>query len=428
MVNVRNLVLRAVNRTVYEGAYSNRITDEFCKELTDIRDRAFFTKLYLGTIEKLLLLDIVIEYLTGRKIKKIQRPVSGILRISLYQVLFMDSVPDPVAVSEAQILCDINRLKPAKGFVNGVLRNAVRKKDVLPEEALGEYEGEERLAIEASIPFWMYRYIKESVGEDKIKLLINNLSSKHFLSVRILTGRKSLEEAAKVYEEAGLCPERFSGLPAIRLGKSVPANLIPGIKEGWAYIQDISSIRAVSSMELNPGDDILDICSAPGGKGLYASDLVNPGKVILRDISENKIKIIENNARACGAGNVVIEARDALDFDAELEGKLDGVIADVPCSGLGTIGNKPEIKYRVNKFDIEKLVELQQKILDVAVRYVKPGGKLLFSTCTLSKSENDDNVEWFLKRHDEFSEVKRETLLPDGKGSDGFFYCLFAKR
>lgn len=424
----RELALYALNKTVYDGGFSNRIIDDTCKGIEDSRKRAFFTKLYLSTLENLILLDTVIEYMTNKKTKNIERPVLGILRITLGQVFFMDSVPDHAALSEAQKLCEKLKLHRAKGFVNGVLRNVLRKKDSVIEESLAKYSEKEREARRHSLPLWLYEYLCETVGEKQIKSLLNNFSGEHFLSVRILKSKITMEEAFLKYKEIGLEPEIIEDLPVIRFRRSVPTLVIPGVLEGYAYVQDISSVKAVSALDLKAGEKVLDMCSAPGGKGLFASELVGKdGVVILRDVSDSKTDIIRENAGKFGIGNTTIEVWDALKPDESLFSSMDAVIADVPCSGLGTIGNKCEIKYRINKEDIKILSDIQGKILEVAKEYVKPGGRLLFSTCTISKLENEENTDRFLKNNPNFKKIKEELIFPDGRGSDGFFYTVLKK-
>lgn len=424
----RELALNALDKTLYAGGFSNKIIDETCKEIKDLKGRGFFTKLYLSTLDNLILIDKVIEYMTNKKIKRIERPVLGILRITLGQVFFMDSVPDHAALSEAHKLCEKMKLHRAKGFVNGVLRNVLRNRESVIDDTLCRYEGNEKEAVSYSIPIWLYEYLLETVKEDKIKTLLNNFSGEHFLSVRILTGKITMEKALLEYRKMELEPEIMDDLPVIRFGKNVPSMVIPGLTEGYAYIQDISSVKAVSALGLSMGERVLDLCSAPGGKGLFAAELVGEeGHVILRDVSEKKTRKIIENAKSLGVKNVKIQVWDALNPDEELFSSMDAVIADVPCSGIGTLGNKCEIKYRINKTDIENLADIQGRILDVAKEYLKPGGRLLFSTCTISILENEGNVSRFLAKNPNFKKIKEELIFPDGKGSDGFFYAVFKK-
>lgn len=414
----RSLALSCLLRVLYGGAYSNILVDKVLKnDLKERQSAAFFTKLFMGTLEKIPMLDEIIKNHSNKKLKDIERKVLCILRLSVYQMYFMDSVPDRAAISSSLSLLEEEKLSRAKGFVNGILGSISR--------------GERRVPDMPAMPGWLYDYIIKS-AEDEAAEAAGAYSEEgdHRLCLRINRDKISAEEALSLLDGAGLNYDLNSEAEdAVILARGIGASEIPGLDKGIFYIQDLTSQKAVLAAGISPGDRVMDLCAAPGGKGLYAAFLTGKeGFVSMRDISENKVRLIKKNMERAGAKNCEVKEWDACILDEDWEEKADVVICDLPCSGLGTIKNKPEIKYRINIEDIGFLSKLQRSILKTAAAYVKPGGRLLYSTCTVSHLENQDNADFFKESFREFFQVKRCLTLPDKTGGDGFFYAVFERK
>lgn len=428
MTDERRLALKSLLRVFCDGAFSGPLVDSGCNELKDPMKKAFYTRLFMGTLENAVFCDYLIRKYSSRKLKDISRVVLNILRLGIYQLFFMDSVPDAAAVDTSNILCEKTGNKKAKPFVNGILREIARDRaqDDFIESILPE--GIDGLSVRYSVPQWITEYLSMDYDPEQITDLYENFRGEHFISLRVNTSKITMEKALNLLKDHKLNPELINGIPAIRILQSVSPDNIPGLSEGYFYIQDISSIRAVSALSILPGEKILDLCAAPGGKGLFAAELTGKdGFVTMRDANENRLLSIDENAKRLGITNVKTEIWDATELDPKSREAYDVVICDLPCSGLGTIGNKPEVRYRVKKADVHALSDIQADILKIAPEYVKPGGRIMFSTCTMGNLENTQNTKKFLARRTDFKILTENQLFPDGMGSDGFYYMI-AKR
>ncbi|MDD7266640.1 MAG: 16S rRNA (cytosine(967)-C(5))-methyltransferase RsmB [Lachnospiraceae bacterium] len=404
------------------------------------QDRAFIKRLTEGTLEYRLQLDYLLGRFSSVAVKDLRLPILMILRLSLYQILYMDRVPDSAAVNEAVQLTQKKGFFPLKGFVNGVLRTVIRHKDSLPWPDRNDLVA--CLSVGYSMPVWLVdKWIHEQ-GYKATKAMLKAFLAPKDLVVRMNIGCFAEAEILDSLKRQNIFYARLD-FPdyGLRLSGYESVEQIKAFCDGMIQVQDRSSMLVGAVAGVKGGELILDICAAPGGKCLHLADRLvgcgRGGRVIARDISESKVALIRENAARTPELPVDAEVFDATVSDAALLEQADIVIADVPCSGLGVIGRKPDIKYRMTDWQIEELVSLQRKILEQAVRYVKPGGTLIFSTCTVSRQENEENVKWLLENlplaldslepylpgylHTSQSRTGYLQLLPqEGKG-DGFF-------
>ncbi len=411
-INLRRVALDVMTDVWEQGAYLGATLDQAFLRYGDIdrRGRAFLTRLCFGTEEKLILLDEVIGSYSSTPMKKMRPAMRGILRLSVYQAYYMDSVPDHAIVSEAVNLAKKKGLNNLSGFVNGLLRSILRDgRD--SHEAISRLlekkpgDGLYELSLRHSIPQWIISMWIRDYGEDECQKICEG-----FLVPPPITLWTNTDpvEIKRIEHLNGSIEE------------------LEGFSEGAFYVQDTSSMQPVFMADIHPKDQVLDVCAAPGGKSLLAARF--GGMVESRDISEEKISRIEENVKRLKmSGRVVVKKQDALLDDPSSHEKYDVVIADLPCSGLGILAKKPEIRYRLSPGDIASLAAMQQQMLDTVCAYVRPGGTLVFSTCTIDRAENDDNVSAFLEKHKEYKLEEKKQLLPMAGECDGFFVTVMKR-
>ena len=478
-INIRSEALKALTMILEEKRPSHLVIRETLAALPglDRRDRAFFTRLCEGTVEQLLRIDYVLAQCSSVPVRKMKPLIRTLLRMSVYQLLFMDSVPDSAVCNEAVRLAGKRGFSGLKGYVNGVLRSVCRldREKTLPPRGKNEHE---YLSIYYSAPLWLVDYLAECYGEEKAEKILSGFLAERPLTVRMNLSRGRREDiigslenqgvtVKPVFAESTLNPEdsAVSEKTDLRTEKSENGNEstdifqealalenpgnpagLAAMKDGLIQVQDIASMLPVFAADIRPGETVVDVCAAPGGKTLHAADiLAGSGNVISRDLSAEKVRMIQENIDRSKLTGITAQVHDATVFDPELEGKADVVIADLPCSGLGIIGKKPDIKYRMDKAQIDELAALQRQILTAVSRYVRPGGRLIFSTCTLSREENQENREWFLNQFPEFKPLPITDghfsvfgeasvgegyiqLVPGIHPCDGFFVAGFVRK
>ena len=436
-VNDRELVLETLLLITKEGEYSHialkNVLDQY--QYLDKKERAFITRVVNGTLERMIEIDYIINQFSKVKVNKMKPVIRTILRSSVYQLKYMDSVPDSAVCNEAVKLAKKRKFQGLSGFVNGVLRTLSREK--------GKLEFTDP-SVRFSIPGWMLSMWEADYGKEKAEQIAASFLKERPLTVRFNTSRASVEEILKSLESQGIAAEPTGFLDTVySISGYDHLEAVEAFYEGLMTVQDPSSALAAHLAGIKAGDTVLDICSAPGGKTLHAADLLKgTGRVEARDLTEYKISLVEQNLFRCGFANVETRVWDARIFDPEMEEKVDVVLADLPCSGLGIIGKKPDIKLRLKKEDLGELASLQREILSAASRYVKPGGTLLYSTCTVDRAENEENAAWILENlpfHKKEIAGRlpgslqadcRENqiqLLPGIHGCDGFFLAAFEK-
>lgn len=429
-VNTRNLVVDILLAVTRDGEFSHiAIRDVLDKyRYLPKQDRAFITRLSQGTLERMIELDAIINQFSKTKVKKMKPVIAVILRSGVYQLKYMDSVPDSAACNEAVKLTVKRGFSGLKGFVNGVMRNIARNLDQikLPD---ADKEPEKYLSVRYSVPEWIVARFIRQYGKEACEKSLEAFLQPHPTSVQVDTDRISMEEITASLQAQGITVTQNPEIKrALFLSGYEALDEIEEFENGLLYVQDTASMLAVELAAPKPGDTVIDVCAAPGGKSVYAARMIGEtGHVESRDLTEYKVEMIEDNIERCQLSNMTAKVWDATEFDASAEEKADVVIADLPCSGLGVIGTKTDIKYNASEEKIQELAALQQEILQVVCRYVKPDGTLLYSTCTMTKEENEENVHKFLETHTEFELEQMRQCFPYER-CDGFFMAKMHRK
>ena len=445
-VNIREICLEILQEITEEEAYSHIVLREVLEkyQYLEKRDRAFISRVVEGTLEHMIQLDYIIEQFSNVPVYNMKPLIRNLLRMSVYQLKYMDSVPDSAACNEAVKLAQRKGFYNLKGFVNGVLRSTARRLSQVryPDPAK---EPLHYLSVKYSFPVWMLeKWVTQYGYEVTEKICLDSHMEKGTV-VRCNLQKASKEEIIASLTQEGIRVRQHPYLDyALILSDYNYMRAIAAFKNGWIQVQDISSMLVAEIAAPNWGEYCIDVCAAPGGKALHiAEKLMGSGYVEARDISEYKVQLMQENIERTDAINIRAAVKDATVVDEESIRKADIVLADVPCSGLGVIGRKPDIKYYASKEKEEELVRIQRAVLANAASYVKPGGTLLYSTCTVNRKENSENAAWFLEQFP-FEAVSLDELLPDelksgetAKGqlqlipgvhkTDGFFLAKFRK-
>lgn len=435
----REIVLDILLEVLERDGYSHVILRQALNKYQYLEkpERAFITRVVEGTVEYLLQLDYVINSVSTTKVKKMKPVIRTILRMSVYQILYMDRVPDSAVCNEAVKLAVKRKFTGLKGFVNGVLRNISRSRDSFtwPDDN-----------IRYSMPSWIGAMWEEDYGREIKEAMLSSFLEDKKTTVRCNLFKATEEAVIESLRGQGVSVTKSEILPGILYLEGYDyLESLEAFREGFIQVQDLSSCLVGEIADPKEGDYCIDVCGAPGGKSLHIADkLHGTGMVEVRDLSDSKIALIEENINRSGFKNIRARAMDALVPDQESKEKADIVIADLPCSGLGIIGKKPDIKYRMTPEKLIALSSLQREILSVASSYVKPGGRLVYSTCTIDRKENEENARWFLSQFP-FEPVNLEgklgkslnaetlkqgfiQLLPGIHPCDGFFIAAFQKK
>lgn len=419
--NLRAVVLNMLTSTLEKGEFSHVvINNTFADKSLTQRDRAFINRLYSGTLEKLVYIDFIISSFSSVKISKMKPVIRNVLRLSIYQMKYMESVPVHSCIDEAVKLTRKRGFANLTGFVNAVLRKVQREADNLE---LPDY-------VSASVPEWVYKLINRQYGRDDAEKYFGSDEIGNETVIRLNLMKDSAENIISILEEEGCSVRRLSesdGAAAISGFESLTD--LKAFRQGLFIMQDKSSMTAVNVAAKGVKENKLtiDVCAAPGGKSLFMAEKFPEAVIVSRDLTEYKVNLIRDNIKRLGIKNIRPEVHDALVKDEKMYEQADVVIADLPCSGLGVIRKKPDILYRLKECDLEDLQRLQRDILSAVQSYVRPGGILLFSTCTVNKGENEENTSWFLDNY-EFSLEKELSFLPGRDDSDGFYIARFRKK
>lgn len=448
--NIRAYALDIITEVMEKGAYADKALHSVLDSgvIPDNRDRAFLSRLCTGTIERVVTLDYIINCFASIKVNKMKPAIRNIMRMASYQVFYMEQVPDSAACNEAVKLAVSRGYKGLKGFVNGVLRNMARGKDnikyPLKDNGFTLYA-----SVKYSMPGWIVeKFCNEYGMEVAEKILDTFINGDKYLTLRCNISKADVSgitgllkaDARDIVINNGV----FFGY-ALRVSGYGSLPLLSAFRDGLVQVQDESSMLPAVIARIQEDNIVIDLCAAPGGKTMHTADLLDgTGKVISCDISRKKTKLVHDNARRCGFKNIEIYENDARIYRHEWDSMADVVLADLPCSGLGVSGKKCDIKYKANPVGIEALVSLQREILSVAAKYVKPGGRLVYSTCTITQEENIGNFRWICENLPFESEDIEEVLplclrgitghkgyiqvLPHMAGTDGFFVASFIKK
>lgn len=411
--NIREIVLDTLLALEKGDEYSHRLIHAVLDKYNylDSRDRSFIKRLAEGTIERQIELDHYLDHISSLPVRKMKPLIRCLMRMSACQIIYMDTVPDSAVCNEAVKLAGKRGFHDLKGFVNGVLRNLSRQKETLPLPDRKK-EPVKFLSVKYSMPVWIVELWLSRYGWEVTETMLAGLMRIHPVSLRFSSRLSDRERQAgeELLRQAGADITASPCLPyvcTIEHGDNV--SMLPGFEEGIFTVQDVSSVLAVEAAQIRDTDLVMDICAAPGGKSILAAEKAY--KVLARDVSKGKTDVIEQNINRMGMQNIEVQVFDATVFDREYEEKADVVLMDVPCSGLGVMGKKRDIKYHVTSESLRSLTELQKQIVDNSWRYVKPGGTLIYSTCTIHTEENEAMAK-YISEHLPFEPVSLENVLP----------------
>ena len=444
-INERELILGILLEITRDGEYAHiALRNTLSKyQYLEKRERAFITRVVEGTLEHMMEIDYIINQFSKVKVNKMKPVIRTILRSAVYQILYMDSVPNSAVCNEAVKLAAKKGFVNLKGFVNGVLRNIDRNVNDIQypkQDNMVEY-----LSIKYSMPTWILEKWKKSYDWETIERILQGFLQEKGTIIRCNLNRISKEDLKKKLEAEGVTVTQHPYLEyALEISGYDYLGDLESFEDGDFQVQDLSSMLVAEIAAPKEGDYVIDVCAAPGGKSLHIADkLHGTGHVEARDLTDYKVDLIWDNIERSQMKNVEAVRHDALVYDEDSKEKADIVIADLPCSGLGVIGKKSDIKYKMTEETQRELAKLQKNILQIVHRYVKPGGTLVYSTCTINEEENMENVRWFLQQNPEFESVSVEPvlceelkksvkegclqLLPGIHESDGFFIAAFRK-
>ena len=437
-MGARETALNALIACRKEGAWSNGVLKEYVvRDRLDGRDAALAARLCYGVLQNRMKLDFYLKQLLTGKIRDLHPVVHDILHLGLYQIYEMDKIPESAAVNEsvdlAKKYCKKQRFAP--GLVNGVLRNAVKTKGSLKEPA--------SLEDKYSTPWELIKLLRDYVGKDRIEMMLRANNESPSTTVQVNTLKITPDQLKAQLEGEGVVAQMHGWMPdCLVLGNTGDLEKLPSFRDGLFYVQDPAAKLSVLCAEL-PQEEIriLDCCAAPGGKS-FAAAVATAGKATFTscDVHEHKVPLIQKGAARLGFEGITAQQQDATEFVADWENAFDAIICDVPCSGYGIIRKKPDIRFK-NPVDMADLPDLQLQILKNQSRYLKKGGVLIYSTCTLLRAENEGVVEAFLEENSEFTLEplplpdgfpKNETgmlaLVPGEYDTDGFFIARLRRK
>lgn len=421
-INVREVVLDILMELSGQTEYSNVLIgaalDKY--DYLDGKEKAFIKRVSEGTIERRIQLDYVLDQYSKTPVIKMKPLIRELLRMSVYQLLFMEHIPAAAVCNEAVKLVKKRRFQGLQGYVNGVLRNIAREREHIAwpdrERDLSGY-----LSVFYSMPLWLVTHFSENYGEKVCERILGAFLERGPVSLRLdeRLSEQERESLLTAWEKDGARVQAHPYLPyAVRLQGVSGVRGLAGYQEGRFAVQDVSSMLVVEAAGIRPGDTVIDVCAAPGGKAFHAAAKLNgTGEVIACDVSRYKTDKIEENRARLGMKNVTVRVRDARERDDSLVGRADILLADVPCSGLGVIGHKQDIKYRVTRESLAEIQKLQKEIITNVIDYIKPGGILMYSTCTMNPGENEEMAAWISETFG-LEPTGMEDSLPAGLAQD----------
>lgn len=445
-VNIRELVLEMLMQVTEEGGYSHIVLREVLEkyQYLEKRDRSFLTRVFEGTLENMILIDYIIGCFSKVKVEDMKPLIRDLLRISVYQLKYMDSIPDSAVCNEAVKIAQRRGFYNLKGFVNGVLRSVARgiSQVEYPDE---KKEPERFLSVTYSMPEWILEKWLLQFDYAVVKRICEAFHEEQPTTIRCNLNMATLEQVSESLISEGIEVKKVPYLDyALQIKNYNYLKAITSFKKGWFQVQDVSSMLVAEIAAPQWGDYCIDVCAAPGGKSLHLADkLKGSGYVEARDVTDYKVALMQENIDRINSVNMEAVLADATVFDPKSVEKADILIADVPCSGLGVLGKKADIKYKMSAAKQQEIIKLQRKILDTIYQYVKVGGTLIYSTCTIGADENQYNVKWFLDNYpfkldsidpyisDDLKSKSTKAgylqLLPGVHKADGFFIARFKR-
>ena len=440
----RELALQILYQVNEEGAYANLALDKALFPCTwlDPRDRGFITEIVYGSVKNRGKLDYVLNQFASTKVNKMDKWTRNLLRLSLYQILFLDKVPDSAAVNEAVKLA--KHYGHVDKFVNAVLRNILRGMDAIqwPDKAKDPVQ---YLMVQYSFPQWMVERFIRQYGLEDAERLCDWYNQPAAMWIRTNTLKTTRAELKQILEKEGLTVSESSHTPqGLKIENAVNLHKLKSFQQGLFTVQDESSMLVALAAEPAPGQRVLDVCSAPGGKTTHMAQLMkNKGTIYACDIHKHRLDLIAENCKRLGISNVELVQQDGTKLTKRWQEPFDVVLCDVPCSGLGVLGRRADARWAKESEDIAGLCKIQKKILEEAAQLVVPGGTLIYSTCTIAPEENQEMVESFIREHPEYEldetltdcwlDVDKEEngyvqFLPFIDDMDGFFIARMMRR
>lgn len=422
MDSPRHIAALAVKKVIEDGGYSNLVLSSvFSESKLTGEDKALCTAIFYGTLDRLVTIDFYLKKLVKTPLKKLKPYTLAVLRTAVYQIKYLTKIPDSAAVNEAVKLIKGSKESFNAAFVNAVLRNLIRTEIPLPA-GNSIYD----ISVAYSCPEWIVSILLRDYGTDFTKDFLQNALQPPPIFLRINTLKTDKDSLKAVLSGEGITVCDGITDTVLVLDASGSVEDMQVYKQGLCFVQDLSCQLAVDMLDIKADSRLLDLCAAPGGKSFTAAMYATHGEVVSCDLYEHRAGLISKGAKRLGIENITARAADATLVDNSL-GLFDRIICDVPCSGLGVIRRKPDIKYKPqNSFD--ELIAIQRKILFNADNYLKSGGKLLYSTCTLNMRENRENVDAFLKAHPNYILEAERTFSPKDNNTDGFYAAVLVKR
>ena len=423
----RELAVLSLCRLEREGKYGSLEADAAIKKfgLKD-KDRALYTKLFYGTLERRLTLDYAISAVSDKPVDEMTLEMKNILRVSAYQLLYLDRIPDYSAVNEGAELAKKYERKSAAGFANAVLRRIA--KNGMPE--ISRRSGDAKyLSVKYSVSEQICGLYLSELGFDETESMLKAFFKSDRLTLRVNTLKTDVDGFISLLSDNGIKAERITQSEfGVKLCEHVDINTLFDIAGDLAFVEDGACQAATVLLGAKPGMTVADVCAAPGGKSLStAMEMKNDGVIYAYDIHENKLKAVDKSAARLGVTIIKTEKRDGRTPPDGLAGKCDRVICDVPCSGLGVLGSKPDMRYK-EITELERLINTQRAILRSSSAYLKKGGVMVYSTCTVLSAENGGNVRDFLQNNPDFELISEKTYLPHRDGTDGFYTAKIIRK
>ena len=442
-LNGREIVLDMLLEIIEEEKFGHTVINHTLKKHQQLskQDRAFIARLCIGTVKRYLTLDYIINQYASIPVQKMKPLIRNVLRLSVYQMFYMDHVPTSAICNEAVKITKKRGFTKLSGFVNGILRNIARNSEniVYPDK---DKDPIGFLGIHYSVPRWLAKELFNQYGFETVNAIFEASLKEKEMSIRCNQNKIDPNQLRELLIKEGLTVENTELDYAFKIKDFDYLDKLDTFRLGYFTVQDISSMLVCQVAGLKKDDFVVDICAAPGGKALHAAETVS--KVSARDLTEYKINLIQENINRLGYSNIETKLWDAREVDQSIKAQADVVIADLPCSGMGVLGKKPDIKYKMTHNQQKELIELQREILSVAKEYVKKDGVLIFSTCTINKEENIENLRWFLNEfdfeeesldpylpeilHNDTTKIGHLQLIPGIHNTDGFFIAKLRRK